>query len=249
MSIGRILKEIRESRGYLLKHVANNIKVDFTQLSRIENEKRYPTKEQVEKLASLYNYDRNFLVQYLISDKIVNEIMEEDLGIEVLQIVEKTMKSRVIKSINCESGDKFKLESRRYIGNKAKLVNWILEIIESETKSTDCFIDIFAGSASVARKAMKNYKNVVLNDSLYSNYIIYKAFFEPKSWSEDKVCTLLSKYNKINSEDLVENYFSKNFGGKYFDYTTAKKIGFIRQDIENRKEKLSEKEYNILLAT
>ena len=43
--------------------------------------------------------------------------------------------------------------------------------------------------------------------------------------------------------------FSKNFGDKFFDKLNAKKIGYIREDIEKRKNQLTEKEYSILLAT
>ena len=55
--------------------------------------------------------------------------------------------------------------------------------------------------------------------------------------------------NVLNSKDIKENYFSKNFGGKFYEKDISKIIGHIRQDIENRKDELNSKEYAILLTS
>ena len=36
------------------------------------------------------------------------------------------------------------------------------------------------------------------------------------------------------SKNIDTNYVSKNYGDKYFSKNTAKKIGFIREEIENK---------------
>lgn len=150
------------------------------------------------------------------------------------------------KSINNNS---FSIHQRRYIGNKTKLSNWIMNIILSETKNCCSFCDIFAGTATVANEAFKYYDKVIVNDLLYSNNIIYKAFFNPKEWDRSKIFSIIEKWNMIEPDIIKENYFSENFGGKFFEQNTAKIIGYIREDIENKKNTLTEKEYNILLAT
>ncbi len=109
------------------------------------------------------------------------------------------------------------LESRRYIGNKAKLKNWILETILAETRNCTSFLDIFAGTASIAKASFQHFKKVQINDILHSNYAIYKAFFEASKWDLKKIETLVSQYNALDPENLPENYFSKNFGNKFFD--------------------------------
>lgn len=53
----------------------------------------------------------------------------------------------------------------------------------------------------------------------------------------------------LNPTHIDDNYFSVNFGGKYFSPNSAKIIGHIRQDIENNKDDLSKKEYFILIAS
>ncbi|MHB1664615.1 MAG: Dam family site-specific DNA-(adenine-N6)-methyltransferase [bacterium] len=145
--------------------------------------------------------------------------------------------------------DLIKLESRRYIGNKSKLANWIIETILTQTENCHSFFDVFAGTANVSKRAFGHFHKVVVNDILYSNNIIYRAFFEVGIYNRKKIEDLIAQYNTLNPNELRKNYFSENFGDKFFDYNNAKIIGYIREDIENRKQNLTEKEYCILLAT
>ena len=144
---------------------------------------------------------------------------------------------------------KHRLESRRYIGCKAKLVDWIFNIIECETEDIHSFCDIFAGTGSVANRAFSLYDRVVVNDFLFSNNIIYKAFFLDSPWEKAKVLELLDFYNSINPDTLPDNYFSINFGDKFFDMKTSRLIGYIREDLETRRLILTEKEFAIILAS
>ncbi len=142
-----------------------------------------------------------------------------------------------------------KLESRRYIGNKSKLADWIIKTILAQAENCRSFFDVFAGTAAVSKVACQHFQKVIVNDILYSNNIIYKAFFEVGVWHRKKIENLIAQYNALDSDKLEENYFSENFGDKFFDYNNAKIIGCIREDIENRKQNLTEKEYCILLTT
>jgi adenine-specific DNA-methyltransferase len=140
-------------------------------------------------------------------------------------------------------------ESRRYIGNKAKLADWIMHLIDAETEHVQIFTDLFAGTAAIASQALLKYKKVIVNDFLYANHVIYQGFFAPGSWDKEKLCVIIARYNALEAEALSENYFSKNFGGKFYDDPVSKRIGYIRQHIEDIKNELTEKEYNILLTT
>jgi adenine-specific DNA-methyltransferase len=142
----------------------------------------------------------------------------------------------------------FQLQNRRYIGSKYKLIEWIFSILDKECDG-DSFTDIFAGTGIVSAVAAKHFKKVVLNDFLYSNYAIYQAFFSDNAWNTNKINNIILNYNNINGEDLEENYFSQNFGGKYFSINSAKIIGFIRENIEENKNKLTGREYYILLSS
>jgi adenine-specific DNA-methyltransferase len=248
-SVGNILKEIREMNNFSLQDVTRITRINYTLLSRIENGKRLPTKEQIKKLASFYKFNEKELITHLISDKIIYEIKNEELGFEAMKLAERKIQYGLTLFPENEIRDKIKLESRRYIGNKAKLTDWIMNIIENETKNIESFFDIFAGTAIVSQVALRKYKKVIINDLLYSNNIIYKAFFKKGNWNKEKIEDFIHKYNSINPNLLEENYFSENFGNKFFEQNIAKKIGFIRQDIENKKHTLTEKEYCVLLAT
>ncbi len=248
-SVGEALKKIRKDKGFYLQEVADETTINYTLLSRIENGKKLPTKGQVKKLALFYNFNENDLIKNLISDKIIYKIKNEDFGLEGFQLAEQKIKYGISLFTEYKNIEKIKIESRRYIGNKAKLTDWIIGIIEKETQNIETFIDVFSGTASVARKAMQKYNRVIVNDILYSNNVIYKAFFKSEFWDKEKITEIIYNYNTLEEGKIKENYFSKQFGGKFFELETAKKIGYIRQDIENHKNELTQKEYTILIAT
>lgn len=142
----------------------------------------------------------------------------------------------------------FQLHNRRYIGNKYKLIEWIFSILDKECKGKS-FTDIFAGTGVVAAVASKHFDEVILNDFLYSNHAIYQAFFDTGVWDQDKIINIIKNYNNINGEDLDENYFSINFGGKFFSKNSAKIIGFVRENIEENRKNLTEREYHMLISS
>ena len=143
----------------------------------------------------------------------------------------------------------FKIESRRYIGSKAKLSDWIMYLINKEIQEKKSFADIFAGTGSITNSALKHFETVITNDFLHSNNVIYKGFFENSEWNRQKLLEIIENFNHLESEIIEDNYFSENFGNKYFHINTAKKIGYIRDEIENLKIELTDKEYNILLGS
>ncbi len=117
------------------------------------------------------------------------------------------------------------------------------------THDVHAFCDIFAGTGVVAHRALQRYERVVVNDFLYSNNIMYRAFFAPGRWSEDKVLSIIREFNDINPVRIGENYFSKNFGGKYFYHNTAKIVGYIRGRLQTMQKDLTDKEYAVLMAS
>lgn len=141
------------------------------------------------------------------------------------------------------------LSNRRYIGSKTKLLNWIFEKIQENTKGNS-FCDIFAGTGVVAQRALTHYKNIIVNDILYSNNIIYEAFWGIGEYDINKLILYKDKFNTLKF-DLNDNYFSINYGNKYFGINDSKIIGYIREllDEEFVMKKLNKKEYNILLAS
>ena len=142
---------------------------------------------------------------------------------------------------------KFNIENRRYIGNKNKLIAWMMPLIFGNTEG-ESFFDVFAGTGIVSKNVLHNYKKIILNDFLYSNEIIYKAFFNGATFNEDKLQQLKEKYNNISPNKLEENYFSINYGNKYLSLNDSKKVGKIR-DLIDANNSINDKERSILLSS
>ena len=141
------------------------------------------------------------------------------------------------------------INNRRYIGCKAKLVNNIYDAVkEMGYDNSYTFADVFAGTGVVGSKFAENGFKVIFNDNLKSNYVAYKTSFSEEALDKEKVDVLIEQYNLINSLDLQDNYFSEVYGGKYFAVNDAKKIGYIRDSIEENKE-LNEREKCYLITS
>jgi len=138
----------------------------------------------------------------------------------------------------------FYIQNRRYLGNKFKLTENIYKIISCKKINFYSFLDLFSGTGVVASHFNSKNKKIITNDILKSNEIILSAFFESKKRPKN----LTKKLKYLNSlKDSNENYFSKNYGNKYFSLKNACKIGLVRDRIDEIANNKDEK--NILLTS
>ena len=144
----------------------------------------------------------------------------------------------------------FNMYNRRYTGSKYKLMKWIRDLIINNCTG-DTFFDVFAGTGVVTEYLLKDFKNFIVNDFLYSNEVIYKGFLLQEEYDMNKLIKITQNYNNKNREKIEENYVSENFGDKYFNKDDAKIIGKIREDLEESisNKKINDKEYFILLSS
>ncbi len=91
-TIGEKLRHIREVKELPLRKVAALLDIDVAILSKMERGERRITKEVVLKLADIYDYNADDLLVSFLSDKILYEIQDEDLGIEALKVAEERAK-------------------------------------------------------------------------------------------------------------------------------------------------------------
>ena len=105
--------------------------------------------------------------------------------------------------------------NRRYTGSKYKLSDWIIGLINENCEGTT-FCDLFAGTGIISAKMLSQISELYINDFLFSNEIIYKAFFEDKEFSNKKLQTYKARYLSIDASKLKDNYVSNNFGDKFF---------------------------------
>ena len=88
-----------------------------------------------------------------------------------------------------------KINNRRYLGNKYKLLPFIKRVVENECKNINTVADIFAGTGAVASAFTD--KKLITNDIMYSNYICHVAWFSNEEYSEDKIINLITGYNNL----------------------------------------------------
>jgi transcriptional regulator with XRE-family HTH domain len=91
-TIGKKLRHIREERKLPLRKVSALLDIDVAILSKMERGERKITKEVVLKLAEIYDYNADELLISFLSDKILYEIQDEDLGIKALKVAEERVK-------------------------------------------------------------------------------------------------------------------------------------------------------------
>lgn len=140
-----------------------------------------------------------------------------------------------------------KINNRRYLGNKYKLLPFITKVVEEECANVNTVADIFAGTGAVASAFTD--KKLITNDIMYSNYICHLAWFGSEGYSEEKIINLIMDYNDMIVEQ--DNYMSENFANTYFSLEDCRKIGFIRQDVEERfsKGELNARERALLITS
>jgi transcriptional regulator with XRE-family HTH domain len=87
-TFGQIIREKREEKGWLLRHLAAELDIDQALLSKIERGERKATKEQVQKLATIFGMKKDELMLQYLSENIAYEIVEEKNAIDVLHVAE-----------------------------------------------------------------------------------------------------------------------------------------------------------------
>lgn len=177
-SLGQYLRDVREKLNLPLQEVYHRTNIDVTLLSRIENGRRLPTKEQMQLLVRLYGCDEHKLLVLLGTEKVLFTLDgDNEYKLEVIQSVSEKVRLGKMPSLFPEVSEveykMFGLESRRYIGNKAKLAHWIMDIIKKHAGGFNTFFDVFAGTGSVSKAAIPYANKIIMNDFLSSNNVIY----------------------------------------------------------------------------
>ena len=89
----------------------------------------------------------------------------------------------------------YQIWNRRYTGSKYQLSNWIVDLIRDNCEG-DSFCDLFAGTAIMSKQMLDNVQEIYINDFLYSNEVIYRAFFEQADFDNVKLCALKNEFLK-----------------------------------------------------
>jgi len=91
-TLGEKLRQIREQNELPLRKVAALLDIDVAILSKMERGERKLSKEVVLKLADIYKCNPEELLVLFLSEKIMYEIQDEDLGEKALKVAEKRVR-------------------------------------------------------------------------------------------------------------------------------------------------------------
>ena len=86
--IGEKLRELRESKGLLLREVGASLSIDPTLLSKIERGDRIATKNQITDLSKYYNQNEDLIIEWL-SDKVAYDLSDEKFALEAIKVAEQ----------------------------------------------------------------------------------------------------------------------------------------------------------------
>lgn len=146
---------------------------------------------------------------------------------------------------------KLDINNRRYLGSKYKLLDFIDSTISENCTNVNSIVDLFGGTGVVGNCFLNKGKEIYINDILKANYNSYKAWFGKEKIDILKLENIINGYNNISDLGKISNYFSENFSNTYFSENDCKKIGFIREDIEQKfkKNQINSRERNVLIAS
>lgn len=141
------------------------------------------------------------------------------------------------------------INNRRYIGSKARMLDYINEVMKKEKITFSSFFDLFGGTGIVGDYFNDSKTKIYVNDLLKSNYLSFLAWFGNEKIDKKKIESYIERYNLI--KNVKDNYFSINFSDTYFSKENCKKIGYIREDIETNylDNKINARERAILITS
>ncbi|MCF6268234.1 MAG: helix-turn-helix domain-containing protein [Melioribacteraceae bacterium] len=91
-TIGKQIRKLREDSGLPLRKIAAILDIDQSILSKIERGERKATKKQIIQIAKIFNADKKELLINYFSDKVIYELINEDIAVDVLKVAEKKIK-------------------------------------------------------------------------------------------------------------------------------------------------------------
>ena len=145
---------------------------------------------------------------------------------------------------------RLQISNRRYIGSKTNLLKNIDLAIKKYYKNNNfTFADVFAGTGVVSNYYANKGIKVIVNDLLYSNYVAYNTWLSSDKYDLKKIIKIIENYNSLKPVEIEENYFSDKKKKKYFHKNDAKIIGYIRENLESKRESLTKREYYIILTS
>ena len=186
------------------------------------------------------------IIDYLEINNFLSKKIDLNLLINELKIKEKTDFNEILKT-----NEILEIFNRRYLGSKTKLIPFIKDIIKNNCGEYNSFFDVFGGTGIVAYSFNEPNVKIIINDFLKSNKLAYETWLGTGEYDIKKIKKYINDFNSLLPQNIKENYVSTNFGNSFFSINNAKKIGEIRERIENlsKKNKINKREEAILITS
>jgi predicted nucleotidyltransferase/plasmid maintenance system antidote protein VapI len=153
-----LIKRLRKEKGVPLRVVAAVLEIDQAILSKIENGKRIATRENIAKLAAYYNINEKDLTVSWLSDKLINEIDNEDLAIEAFRVAEEKIAYRKTPQLSKEKIIEIIREFLKEDGRVAKA--WIFGSFARGDYNYKSDIDIMVRYSEKASGNLTDYADI-----------------------------------------------------------------------------------------
>jgi len=90
-TVGEFIRKLREGNNMPLRKLAAALDIDQSTLSKIETNQRQPTREMIPIIAKVFKTDNKELQIKFLSEKILNELQDEEHGLDALKVAEQTI--------------------------------------------------------------------------------------------------------------------------------------------------------------
>ena len=115
--LGAILRTSRKSKRLTLYKASVASNIDAAIISKVERGIRRPTKLQLKQLANLYELDRSGLIELWLSEKIMDQVKNEDQALDAISLAEQNLlyeKTKETPAVQIESllNEAFKSDER-----------------------------------------------------------------------------------------------------------------------------------------
>ena len=87
-TVGSYIRNLRVHHNMPLRKLAAALDIDQSTLSKIETNQRHATKEMIPIIAEVFSLNMKELKVKFLSEKILNEIENEEHGLDALKFVE-----------------------------------------------------------------------------------------------------------------------------------------------------------------
>jgi len=89
---GNYIRELRINKNLTLARLASMLDIDSTNLSKVENGKRFLDEEKLIKLCEIFSLDIDEIKKEILSEKIAKKVYDSNYGVDVLKLAESKIK-------------------------------------------------------------------------------------------------------------------------------------------------------------